>query len=281
MNKDWWLLEAGEYVLGTLRGPERDLFEKLLTRDADARRMVAYWERRFSDLDPALDRLPDQAVIDVPETVWREIELRLDRESQIAARPEPHAAEDRAGTTRATVAALQEQLAAARHWLDISRMVATAALASFLLLVSVIAARQDDALEVLPAANTLAEQSVAFDRVAIVSSDNGAQLWMIVVDESIGEARVVALDSPDASPEQSHQLWVVLPEESGVASLGLLPYGSGASVIYALPDELPAGALSNGSAFAVSVEMPGGTREPAPAGPVIGSGVVVPVDDAS
>ena len=41
-DNQWWLTEAGEYVLGTLRGPERELFEKVLQRDADARALVDY-----------------------------------------------------------------------------------------------------------------------------------------------------------------------------------------------------------------------------------------------
>jgi len=79
MNKEWWLVEAGEYVLGTLRGPERELFEKLLKSDRDAQNLVMYWERRFGELESTMAARMETPTI--PESVWTNIETRINNEA--------------------------------------------------------------------------------------------------------------------------------------------------------------------------------------------------------
>ena len=83
-DSGWWLTEAGEYVLGTLRGTERDLFEKVLERDADAREHVAYWEQRLSDLELSLQHLESNAEqpVNLPTSVWDNIAESLDKVQQ-------------------------------------------------------------------------------------------------------------------------------------------------------------------------------------------------------
>lgn len=62
---------AGEYVLGTLAGPARRRFERLLRDDFALRDVVDAWERR---LGPLVDAVP---AVEPPAYVWREIEQRV------------------------------------------------------------------------------------------------------------------------------------------------------------------------------------------------------------
>jgi anti-sigma-K factor RskA len=71
---------AAEYVLGTLTGPARRRFERLVRTSPGAAKAVVAWQRR---LMPLACSLPDAMP---PERVWRGIEQRLD-DSTIPARP--------------------------------------------------------------------------------------------------------------------------------------------------------------------------------------------------
>ena len=65
---------AGEYVLGTLRGPARARFERLVEDDPHLWQEVAFWERRLGTLGEAL---PDATP---PARVWHAIEAHIGRE---------------------------------------------------------------------------------------------------------------------------------------------------------------------------------------------------------
>ncbi|HEX6591792.1 MAG TPA: anti-sigma factor [Moraxellaceae bacterium] len=62
---------AAEYVLGTLHGPARLRFEKLLAHDPGLRRKVAAWEQRLSPWAQAVKPVP------VPGHVWTQLQHRL------------------------------------------------------------------------------------------------------------------------------------------------------------------------------------------------------------
>ncbi|GIL40810.1 anti-sigma factor [Roseiterribacter gracilis] len=62
---------AGEYVLGTLRGPARARFEDLLATDDFAREQVDAWHARLAPLDRATKPITP------PPAVWNNIEARL------------------------------------------------------------------------------------------------------------------------------------------------------------------------------------------------------------
>lgn len=62
---------AGEYVLGTLRGPARARFERLVEDDPHLWQEVAFWERRLGTLGEAL---PDTAP---PARVWAAVEAQI------------------------------------------------------------------------------------------------------------------------------------------------------------------------------------------------------------
>lgn len=62
---------AGEYVLGTLHGPARRRFERLLEQDTALRRIVADWETRLTPLAEGV------APIDPPARVWEAVQKRI------------------------------------------------------------------------------------------------------------------------------------------------------------------------------------------------------------
>jgi len=61
----------------------------------------------------------------------------------------------------------------------------------------------------------------------------------------------------------------LLPEDAGVQSVGLLPYGSGNVSTYELPGDSERTSLVEGTSFAVSLEPFGGSTSSVPTGPVI------------
>ncbi|HKJ70984.1 MAG TPA: anti-sigma factor [Gammaproteobacteria bacterium] len=62
---------AGEYALGTLAGPARRRFERLLAVDADLRRRVRAWEARLAPLAEEAEPVAP------PPQVWAAVERRL------------------------------------------------------------------------------------------------------------------------------------------------------------------------------------------------------------
>jgi anti-sigma-K factor RskA len=66
---------AGEYVLGTLRGPVRRRFEALARSDRDIAAVLRRWEEA---LTPLAERV---APVDPPARLWKAIEARIGGES--------------------------------------------------------------------------------------------------------------------------------------------------------------------------------------------------------
>jgi len=273
MNKEWWLVEAGEYVLGTLRGSERELFEKLLKSDPDAQTLVMYWERQFNQLDTVLTDNHDGSAV-LPPSLWETIEARIrDEHASLTETPDLKAPNAALNVRRETlsektaiepiVQSLKRKL---RWWETIGALSLAACFALVAVLVTQWSSLTND-LNVDPSANT----PDAYTIVSVLSASDGRQLWAIVADESNGQVRAIALEPPVEQPDQSHQLWVVLPDNQGVESIGLLPYENGSIQTFTLNKESSLPKLKSGEAFAISVEPPGGTTSAAPTGPVISS----------
>lgn len=75
MNRSEAENRAGDYVLGTLSGPELTEFEAVLASDPTLRRQVAAWERRLTPLAATLPEVEPRAA------VWEAIEAALDAAS--------------------------------------------------------------------------------------------------------------------------------------------------------------------------------------------------------
>lgn len=278
MNREWWLVEAGEYVLGTLRGSERELFEKLLKSDPEAQNLVMYWERQFAALDSLLDENTG-AITPLPPHVWNNIEDRINDINN-----------NFANATTASTSITQHKPSAGNVFTDSERLltrklqwwetIGALSLAACFALATVLitqwSAFLPDNTKNIDVYDTSAN---AYSMVSVLSAEDGTALWAIVADESSGMVRAIALDPPIEQPTLSHQLWVVLPDNQGVESVGLLPYQNGNLQSFELDTADLLTKLKAGEAFAISLEPRGGTSSAAPTGPVISSQAITRISE--
>jgi len=75
-DEQWWDLQAGELVLGTLDDHELELFDSIRKRDLEFEKRVVWWQERFSTLDRNAPPITPDA------TVWKKIEAQLGLPSQ-------------------------------------------------------------------------------------------------------------------------------------------------------------------------------------------------------
>jgi anti-sigma-K factor RskA len=274
-DRDWWLTEAGEYVLGTLRGSERDLFEKILERDPEAQAHVDFWEAQFAPLELSLQRIEKSKhpIKAVPDSVWQNIALTVQNveQNREALKLNENAPElsrkpdlglDQSSHTISDLIPPKIQL---RRW----RALAGLSMAASLIM-GVMFWQQQAATVGLPSDVITASNDSGYNIISVLRSEDGTDLWAIFAETATGEIKAVALDAPAESLDRSHQLWVVLPDNAGVRSVGLLPYGNGNVGVFDSNESTDQSILTTGSAFAVSLEPYGGTDTPAPTGPVIG-----------
>ena len=153
-------------------------------------------------------------------------------------------------------------------------MAATLVMAA-LLLNQTMPGRYFPAIPLLTAEDATADYNV----IAVLRDELSADLWAILAETNGATIRSVALQSPAESDENSHQLWVVLPNDAGVQTVGLLSYGNGNAKVFVLNDAEQQTRLNEGAAFAVSLESAGGTTEPAPTGEVISVGEYIRIDE--
>ena len=66
-------IAAGEYVLGTLSGPERAAFARRLEAEPELREAVAFWQSRLA---PLIDAIPAETP---PQRVWTAIAAAMGR----------------------------------------------------------------------------------------------------------------------------------------------------------------------------------------------------------
>ncbi|MBL8769970.1 MAG: anti-sigma factor [Phenylobacterium sp.] len=105
---------------------------------------------------------------------------------------------------------------------------------------------------------------------SVVSQDTRVQpLFVAAYDPDRKQLIVTSLLPEGSERDKVHQLWLIAGQENP-KSLGLVE--SGKAKVIALPAELLA-KMSEGAALAVSLEPPGGSKNPdGPSGPVIGVG---------
>lgn len=269
-DEDWWSLRAAEYVIGTLRGDDLDLFQRILAHDVEVQAKVARWETRLHPLNAST------SAVEPAVDVWPRIATAIREQSgqapdQLVNEPTLHS------SSVASIEEAREQVARERQesgrnqrspapsfiWPTIA-MFATAAS----LVMGVLLNQQRSLIVDTPDSAALQATGFTSDGTSIVSSEAGDALWLVQTDHEVGLLRVTALAPPDVDDSEDYQLWQILPEEQGVASVGLLPDEPGQVVDYI------ATAFEFGAdAFAVSREPEGGSAEAVPSGPVLFQGV--------
>ncbi|SER22547.1 Anti-sigma-K factor RskA [Faunimonas pinastri] len=234
---------AGEYVIGTLPGAERQAFAARLGTDADARDAVQRWERRLA---PLAALVPESTP---PATLWAAISSRV---GQPAA----------GGTVVSFDQAVEELRDRYRRRLAFWRRAtigsgAIAAGLAGLLVINLSLLRPPPA----PAAARY---------VAVVNSTGEEPALIVEADTGTGQIRVRSVTAAIPSGK-SLELWHI-EGSSAPRSMGVIQTGDQPQVM-PMPVSFQQGAGQN--LFAVSVEPTGGSPTGAPTGPVVYKGTLI------
>ncbi len=236
---------AGEYVLGTLRGPARRRFEAMMRADAALTTIVRQWE---SGLMPLADRVP---AVEPPARVWRAIEARIDPYRGAA----PATAAD-SSPSPGKWSGLWSSLAFWRTFGLTAGGRASVLLAGFLYL------------------STGPRGEPVFVAVLTDPTAPATAPPHLVISMHSPDLLRVRMVRPWANVDtKSLELWV-LPTKGQPRSLGTFTNAPGDTMIkITATDPRVQGAY----ALAVSLEPKGGSPTGQPTGPVVASGSIAPV----
>lgn len=280
-DEQWWDAQCGEYVLGTLRGVERDVFEKILESDHDAQARVDFWNRYLSVLDRYIQATSppehtlskillrvrvENATNDSPElspaneihdltSDWsRDLDETLDANANLSAVNHSPASVDR---TLEQHRNRNIRPSSTKLWKTLSLIFITTTLALAAVLLKQLELKKK------PVPDSHANQ-LSF----IQDAENNA-LWLITLHKNSNQATVVSLAPPPIDSGKSYQLWVLHPDDGSVNSLGQLPGkpGKGSTI------NLPAPADYN-DVFWVSIETISTSPQSVPTGPMLFSGKI-------
>jgi anti-sigma-K factor RskA len=298
---------AAEYALGTLRGPARRRFERVVAGDAHLRDLAEDWELRLNLLAEAAPKVAP------PARVWAGIAERIGP----AAAPAPgkrlirlweslgfwrgaSVAAAGAAAALAIYIALRpadmgrEQIATLDQRLTgiETKLASVEATPREVGALTERLARIEGATQGL--AQTSGEMATLSDRLAGIESRLEATVPvlshvavlidkyarpMMVADLDVADGRLVLrlkIKPPRDFTDKTLEVWLVSPD-GAPRSLGLLPSAEGGTTVALnLPHDI-AEALAT-SKLAVSLEPSGGSTTGAPTGPVLFSGEVIPVD---
>jgi len=288
-DEQWWDAQAGEFVLGTLRGAERDVFQKILATDSDVQRRVEYWQQRFAHLDEQIESvLPPDYILpliiervrngdshDAPVANNTAFNTVSDTASQQAPSTPASKVVDTANaapehSSNVEVMPQREERShkrsrssrrAIRTWKTVSAFAVAATVALAALLVQTLN-------QPIPVTDT------SLKVVSVVQSEEMDALWVLTTQSDSAVLQAVALAPPPIDSTQSYQLWMVKPDDAGVSSVGLLPLDVGETKQLTL--QIP---TEQAQLFAVSLEPAGGSQEPGPSGPVLFTGAITAVTD--
>ena len=297
---------AAEYALGTLRGPARRRFERLLSGDARLRDLAEDWELRVNLLAESAPAVAP------PAHVWDQIAQRIGP----ASAPMRESLLDRlwgnlgfwrgasllaAGTAALAIYVAQrppdlgpQQIAA----LDQRLAGIEAKLADVHVAEREIGALDERLLRIEGATQGLAETrseiAALVDRLTGIESRLDATVPvlshvavlidkyarpMMTADLDVADGRLVLrlkIKPPRDFTGKTLEVWLV-PPGGTPRSLGLLPSAEGGTTVALNLPHDTAEALAT-SELAVSLEPSGGSTTGLPTGPVLFSGAVLPVD---
>jgi len=103
---------------------------------------------------------------------------------------------------------------------------------------------------------------------ARLATDGGQPLFLAAYDPERKQMLVASLVPPGADPDHSHELWLI-PSDGKPRSLGLIEPGASKAMPMPAP-MMPM--MEEGASLAVSVEPLGGSKQPAPSGPIAAVG---------
>ncbi len=230
---------AAEYALGTLRGPARRRFERLLSGRADLRDEVRYWERRLAGLRHGFDPVAPRDV------VWASIARQIEAPKV---------------TPIAAATAPARSPTGLRFWQAWSGLATAASV--------VLAFALFRQASLPPPAPQIVRVEVPVPQplpyVALLHPSNVDAQWLVTVSPERKLIRVSGSgDYPLNRKTESLELWVI-GDDGKPRSLGILPIGDAVD----LP--MPRGMrMPKKPTLAVSREPAGGSPTGQPTGPVI------------
>ena len=242
--------DAGEYVIGTLTGAERQAFEARLQADASLQREVHAWQDRLLGLTARL------TPVALPPQLWPRIAARLGAGPLFQSpTQEPPAANDPAWS-------------GVRLW----QLVSGLSMAAVVVMATVLVAqRQPEPTAVVQAAPRYL--------AVLQSPDKNSAGWVVETvasaDVRPGEAaiRLVPLGPNEGIPEgKTMQFWTKPEGAKGPTSLGLVKPGQ---VVVVPVSQLPG--LADKTLFELTLEPAGGSPYPKPSGPILYVGRAVRV----
>lgn len=230
-NPDIRELLAAEYVLGTLQGPARKRFTRLIKQDREIQDLVSFWETRLADF---VGCLPAQA----PRTqVWEFIEQRLGFSQP-------------AETTTVLEPA----------WQRFGKYLVS----GMALVVLVVGVR----VTAPPPGEPVPDQPEIIEPVytaeVVIRNKLGGAQWRVQGTPGESEVSIEVINSPAIPSDKDLELWYIADGDSAPVSLGIFPSESG-SVQQAILSK----PLANGATFAVSLEPAGGSPAAGPTGDVL------------
>lgn len=229
---------GAEYVLGTLRGPARRRFERLLTSHAQAREQVDFWELRLSEFGQTVPPVlpPAGARSEILRHAMPTIPMRVRRE------PAPRRRVSWAWPYAAGLAT-----------------------AASLVLAFVLGQRNPPSLPAVPeAASATADAGELPMYAAQLGMPASSMRWLVSVSRDHQQLTVVAGDDFLQVGRHSVQLWGAAPGIAPVP-LGLLPNERDASADFDIPASLRGRSQVS---FMISLEPAGGSPNDKP-GPVM------------
>ncbi len=235
----------GEYVLGVLRGDERQAFETELARDAALRAEVAAWEQRLLPLALAVTEA------EPPQAIWTRIEAEL--ASPIARSPIAPAARSPMPVPRQSRFNLWRSLS---FWRGFALIAAAAAI--------ILAILRPQAV---PPAPNLVALLQATPQAASVSPAVSPVAFTLALRPN-GALNVTPVSPRQPPAGQVWELWAIAPNAKPVA-VGVMQVSR---VTRFSSGRLPASLRKPHILFAVSVEPPGGSPTGQPTGPVVFTG---------
>ncbi|RZA06602.1 MAG: anti-sigma factor [Moraxellaceae bacterium] len=177
---------ASEYVLGTLKGPARIRFQRLLMQHQDMRQTLWRWENHLNALGGSLR--PQV----LPPHVWEKIQTQLGF-NDVAAQ-----------TNLSTATVVKFPTAAIKKWQWLTGLSAAAAIIFAVLLF-------------VPSGS----EHISTPQLAIVQSEKSQALWVIELNEK--NINVQATTTFQAQHDRDYELWIVAKDGRAPISLGLLP----------------------------------------------------------
>ncbi len=239
-------LLAGEYVIGTLSEPQRRMVEAIYQQDASFRQRVLAWQIKLAPLDTTATPVKPAA------HNWPSIARRLKFTGYHAVESDslytdPHT------QPRSNV------------WQVLTGFATAAALLLSVLL-------WNKVTNVPPQPAVIADYSA----VTLVTDDTNAARWLVDSQPDTNTLRITALAPPEPETGETYQLWLVLDNDAGVRSMGLLELTAGQTDI-----RTSSTTLADGVAFAVSREPSGGSPDVVPTGPVLYQGVITTLSGGS